>query len=50
MAQFGQVHHTGVILKALVLKDLALIATVAARVHIRCAPDPSQAQDDLVMR
>jgi len=39
--QFGQVHYIGVI-----LKDLARTTTIAVRAHIRCAPDPSQAQDD----
>jgi len=44
-AQFGQGRYTGVI-----LKDFARTATIAARVHIRCAPDPSQAQDDTTKR
>ena len=41
VAQFEKCPKTGVI-----LKDLARIATLAARVYIRSAPDPSQAQDD----
>jgi hypothetical protein len=39
------VRPRGVILRDLVLKDLARTATIA-RVHIRCALDPSRAQDD----
>jgi hypothetical protein len=42
---FGQIHHAGVI-----LKDLARTATTAIRVHIRRALDPSQAQDDAIVR
>ena len=33
-----------------ILKDLARSATFAVRVRIRCALDPSQAQDDPIMR
>jgi len=36
-------------LTGVILKDLALTATIAATLHIRCAPDPSQAQDDPIM-
>jgi hypothetical protein len=47
VAQSGQVRYTGVILGGLkAAKDLARITTVAVRVHIRYAPDPSQAKDD----
>jgi hypothetical protein len=45
VAQFGQIHHTGVI-----LKDLARTAAIAVGVHIRYALDPSQAQDDSIPR
>jgi hypothetical protein len=34
----------------IILKDLARSATLVARVHIRPAPDPSQAQDDGISR
>jgi hypothetical protein len=37
----GQIHHT-----VFILKDLARTATIALRVHIGHALDPSQAQDD----
>jgi hypothetical protein len=36
-------------LTGVILEDLARTATIAARVHIRCAPDPSQALDDPIM-
>jgi hypothetical protein len=42
VAQLEQSSKTGVI-----LKDLARTARIAARVYIRSALDPSQAQDDL---
>jgi len=45
VAQIGTNSHTGVI-----LKDFAGTATVSVNVHIRCALDPSQAQDDPIVR
>jgi hypothetical protein len=35
-----KIHHTGVILKDSVLKDLARTTSTAVRVHVRSAPDP----------
>jgi hypothetical protein len=43
--QFGKSTYTGVI-----LKDLARTATIVKRVHLGCALDPSQAQDDAIVK
>ncbi len=50
MAQFGQIPYVGVILRSFSPEDLARTTTIAVRVHIHCAPVPSQAQDDPIMR
>jgi hypothetical protein len=39
-----------VIRRDISLKDLARAATIVVRMHIRRALDPSQAQDDPIMR
>ena len=50
MAQFGQIHYTGVILKDFSPEGSWRVPPQLPRGCIRSALDPSQAQDDAVMR
>jgi hypothetical protein len=49
VVQVVQVHYTGVILKDFSPEGSRVHRHDHRGVHTRCAPDPSQAQDDAIM-